>query len=95
MNQRFAGTYAMFPYFVMVDPQLSYGEKCIYSCILYLNQMEKGCFASNQYFADRYQLSLSTVSHALCKLERLGYIGRETDHHSGTRYIVAKERGVS
>ena len=84
-------SYTLIPYFVMADHRLTYSEKCVYSVVLYLNEAGRGCFASNRYFAERLGLSLSTVSHALTRLERLGYVRRLTDKRTGVRWIELKE----
>ena len=91
MRSMFDHVYTALPQFVLADDRLSPAEKYIYSAILYFNETGDGCYAGNDYFVRRFGFAPSTVSHALTRLESLGYIRRE---HPGPnkRYIYAKGR---
>ena len=90
--RRFNSTYTTTPYFVQKDSRLTTAEKNIYSAILYLDQWGDGCYATNDYFMERYGLARSTVSHALTRLEALGYIRRERPR-AHVRYLRPKVYG--
>lgn len=88
MELHFDPAYTLFPDFVSKDQRLTPSEKCIYSTVFFFSQTERGCFASNRYFADRFGLSPSTVSHAITRLERMGYLRREVDLKTGARMLT-------
>jgi len=59
---------------IYLATELSWTEKILLVEIRSLSETEKGCFASNKYFAGFLEKSLSTVSNAISKLKRLGLV---------------------
>ena len=59
---------------VLQDSQLTPIEKLIFSMIIGLAQGEKGCYATNQYLAERCHCSVTTASITVSKLIKLGYV---------------------
>lgn len=73
------------PCFVKSNRILTGDEKIIYSEILALirvgreQQGIKYCYASNTHFAESCGTSVRTVSRAIAKLKKLGFIRVETE----------------
>lgn len=94
---------------ILDDEQLDWTNKILLSEIYSLSKLEKGCFASNQYFGDFLGIEKSAASKRISKLKKLGYIscrnvpkGQEIDHRIITRSnrhknmdVVPKKRGGS
>lgn len=59
---------------VWLDRRLTYFEKCLLSEIHSLNDPERGCFASNQYFMDFFNERERKIQEGLSKLKKYGYI---------------------
>lgn len=59
---------------IWITQDLSIQEKIILVEIDSLEDEVRGCFASNKYFANFFQLSASRVSHIINDLEAKGYI---------------------
>lgn len=62
---------------IWLDKRLSYFEKCLLSEIHSLDDEEKGCFASNQYFMEFFNERERKIQTGLSKLKSLGYITYE------------------
>lgn len=71
-NREFKGVWI--PREIWLDTNLNMIEKGIFTEIDSLDNDEKGCFASNKYFADFCQCSETKVSTAISKLKQLGYV---------------------
>jgi len=71
MNRDFKGVWI--PKEVWMDEKLSWMEKLFLVEVASLNA-EKGCFASNAYFGEFFQLSNSRVSEIIKSLVSKGYI---------------------
>lgn len=71
-NRDFKGVWI--PREIWLDTNLNMIEKGIFTEIDSLDKDEKGCFASNKYFADFCQCSETKVSTAISKLKQLGYV---------------------
>jgi len=73
MKRDFKGVWI--PKAVWLSKDLSLIEKCILVEIDSLdNDMERGCFASNAYFAQFFDLSESRIANILTGLKKRGYI---------------------
>lgn len=59
---------------VRYDKRLSSSEKVLYAELTSLTNKEGFCWASNQYFADLYEVSKFTVSRWVSNLEKHGHI---------------------
>lgn len=71
MNRNFEGIWI--PKEIWLCRDISVIEKCLLVEINSLDN-EKGCFASNAYFADFFQISQTAVSLHIAKLLRNGYL---------------------
>ena len=60
----------------------------LYGTICSMDGEEGSCYATNRYFADRYHIGLSTVSHSLMRLERMGLIRRITLKSMGNIRLI-------
>lgn len=69
--------YAIIPATIRYDERLKYAERLFYGEITALIGKEGYCFASNNYFADLYDVIPGTISRWISHLEKLGYIKRE------------------
>lgn len=66
--------YANIPAHVRYDKKLSSSEKLFYGEITALSSKTGECWASNSYFAKLYDVSTSTISAWVKKLEKAGYM---------------------
>lgn len=91
--------YAIIPAVVRYDPNLPPNAKLLYGEITALASKEGFCWASNQYFADLYGLTKTSVSTLVGKLNSRGYIRALTiDENSRHIYITGlaeKSQGVT
>lgn len=69
-----ANYYSVIPADVRYDNNLSSSEKLFYSEISALSSKTGECWASNSYFSKLYNVSTSTISLWVKKLEAAGYI---------------------
>lgn len=78
---------------VLLDRQLTWFEKTVYSDILSLStNNDLGCFASDPWLAKRYDCTTRTVQRALRHLEDCGFINIESKN--GQRYIVNNKKMI-
>lgn len=68
------GYYAVIPADVRYDVDLPSSAKLLYGEISALLSDEGYCYASNQYFADLFQVTTRTVSDLVAKLQERGHI---------------------
>ena len=73
-NTRAAAYYAIIPAEVRYNQQLSPNAKLLYGEISALATREGYCFASNQYFADLYQVAPRSIIRMIKQLESYGFI---------------------
>lgn len=66
--------YAVIPSCVLHDKRLPAAARLLYGSISSLANQEGYCFASNDYFADRYQLSDRTITRLISQLAKYGYV---------------------
>lgn len=66
--------YSIMPANVRYDKKLSWFDKIIYSEIVALSNKEGHCYANNSYFAKNFEISISTVSRSVSKLNNEGHI---------------------
>lgn len=72
---------------VRYDNRLTDSEKLMYSEITALTQATGECWASNNYFATLYDVSMTTISRRISKLSKLGYIKVKMIYKKGTKQI--------
>jgi hypothetical protein len=75
---------------VLYDTRLSYGAKLLYGEIASLAIKEGFCFASNSYFARRYNAGPSSITRWIHELSQAGYVRTEYKNKGGNN----KERKI-
>ena len=68
------GYYSIIPATVRYDDQIPANAKLLYGEIPALLDADGVCFASNQYFADLYGVTVKSISRLIGTLEAAGYI---------------------
>lgn len=79
--------YAIIPAEVRYDKQLKPNEKLLYGEITSLATKTGECWASNNYFADLYEVEPETISRWIKDLKDRGYINTRIDYKEGTKQI--------
>lgn len=74
MDERTPGYYAIIPASVRYDDSIPANAKLLYGEISALLTVDGFCFASNQYFADLYSVTIKSISRLISILEQAGYI---------------------
>ena len=82
MNRDFRGIWI--PKEIWLSKDLSTNEKILLAEIESLGGLSNGCFASNQYFADFFDLSKDRISRLVSGLKNKGYITVELIYKEGT-----------
>ena len=82
MNRDFRGIWI--PKEIWLSKDLSSNEKILLAEIDSLGGSSDGCFASNQYFADFFDLSKDRISRLVSGLKNKGYITVELIYKEGT-----------
>jgi len=62
---------------IWLDKRLTYFERCLLAEIHSLDDPERGCYASNQYFMEFFNERERKIQEGLSKLKQLGYIVQE------------------
>ena len=91
--------YAIIPANIRYDTRLMPNAKLLYGEITALCNEKGYCWASNDYFADLYNVKKETISRWVSDLERFGYIRRSIVFKEGTkqiinRYIFLNQEGI-
>lgn len=79
--------YAIIPANVRYDKNLTANAKLLFAEITSLTHQTGYCYATNEYFAELYGVSQSTIKDWLSQLEKFGYINREIVYKDGTKEI--------
>ena len=69
---KFAGVWT--PWEIWLDPDMSHTEKALLAKIESLDNLPRGCFASNHYFAEFFQLSRRQIRRYITRLAARGWI---------------------
>ena len=80
--------YAVIPASVRYDNNLKDKAKLLYGEIVALCDKEGFCWASNKYFAELYNVSVTTISLLIKELIENGYIESEIIYKEGTKEIL-------
>jgi len=59
---------------LMADKNLDWTNKALLAEIMNLSELEKGCYASNEHFAQLLGIGKSSVSKRITQLQKMGYI---------------------
>lgn len=91
--------YAIIPATVRYDTRLIPNAKLLYGEITALCNEKGYCWASNDYFANLYNVKKETISRWISDLEKFGYIRRSIIFKDGTkqiinRYIFLNQEGI-
>lgn len=93
MNRDFKGVWI--PRDVWINKDLSITEKCLLIEIDSLDN-EKGCFASNTYFAEFFNISQATITRMVKKLQDMEYIETTMEtYERGTRRVIKVTHSLS
>ena len=82
-----AAYYAIIPANVRYHQQLSANAKLLYGEISALTTREGYCFASNQYFADLYQVTPRSIIRMVKQLEQFGFIRTMEERDKATGQV--------
>ena len=80
--------YAIIPAEVRYDPELRDKAKLLYGEITALTNKNGYCYASNKYFAELYEVSITTISTLISELVDKGYLESELIYKEGTKEIL-------
>ena len=83
-NRAFKGVWI--PAEIWLSKNLSITEKVFLAEINSLDNKD-GCFASNQYFSDFFELSSTRCSHIITSLKKKGFISRKVIFEDGTKVV--------
>ena len=87
MAKQKPGYYAVIPAEVRYDAKLPSNAKLLYGEISALLNDEGYCYASNQYFADLFELTTRTVSDLVAKLQDRGHISVVIRHNDKGKVV--------
>ncbi len=90
-NENKPNYYAIITSDVRYDKDLSSSEKLMYGEISALTQAQGYCWATNNYFAQLYNVDKVTVSRWINKLRDKGYIIVEMEYADNSRQIVKRK----
>lgn len=82
--------YAVIPSDVRYDQSIPANAKLLYGEISALIGAEGYCYASNEYFADLYQMTHETIARLLTKLEQAGHIRRVVERDQAGQIVARK-----
>lgn len=81
-------TYSVIPTIILHDKNLRDKAKLLYGEISSLSNEKGYCYASNRYFANIYNCSITTISTLIKELKENGYISIEYEYKQGTKEIL-------
>lgn len=87
MNDHKKSYFAVIPATVRYDERLPANAKLLFGEITALCNAEGYCWATNQYFADLYGVSIVTISRWINALAKKGYITSQILYKDGTKEI--------
>ena len=100
-EDQYSAYYAVIPGEVRYDPELTPNAKLLFGELTSLCNKTGYCWARNDYFADLYDLSISTISRLIGQLEKKGYIKCEmvstetgSERHIYAGMYTVKDGGV-
>src|SRR5688572_19006753 len=73
---------------IRYSKKLTSTEKILFAEISGLYKKQKKCWATNAYFAKKFDLSIKTISRCISKLEKLGLITVEIDQEAGNKRLI-------
>lgn len=91
MEEQQRSYYAIIPANVRYDKDLAPNAKLLYGEITALCNEKGYCWASNQYFAELYNVSDRTIKNWISQLADKGYIQRSVKYREGTKEIEQRK----
>lgn len=91
MEEQQRSYYAIIPANVRYDKDLVPNAKLLYGEITALCNEKGYCWASNQYFAELYNVSDRTIKNWISQLADKGYIQRSVKYREGTKEIEQRK----
>lgn len=91
MEEQQRSYYAIIPANVRYDKDLVPNAKLLYGEITALCNEKGYCWASNQYFAELYNVSDRTIKNWISQLTDKGYIQRSVKYREGTKEIEKRK----
>ena len=82
--------YVVIPGDILRNDKLTYGQKIILAKIMNLDN-DKGCFATNKYFADLLSTTVNSVSKTINTLKKMGLINVEIKDNTRRSMTIAKK----
>lgn len=82
--------FSILPATVRYDKRLIPSAKILYSEISALCNKQGYCWASNEYFANLYEVSKQTISTWLTSLESCGHISRKIIYKQNTKQVLSR-----
>lgn len=79
--------YAVIPANVRYDEKLPMGARMLYGELTALANEKGYCWATNNYFAELYNVTTATISNWITKLEKQGHIYKEIIYKKGSKEI--------
>ena len=80
--------FAVIPANVRYDKRLKLLSRMLYGEITALCNEKGYCWANNRYFADLYEVSITTISTCISQLKEFGYIEVEIVYKEGSKEIL-------
>lgn len=91
MEEQRGSYYAIIPANVRYDKDLAPNAKLLYGEITALCNEKGYCWATNQYFAELYNVSDRTIKNWISQLTDKGYIQRSVKYREGTKKIEQRK----
>lgn len=91
MEEQQKAYYAIIPANVRYDKDLVPNAKLLYGEITALCNEKGYCWATNQYFAELYNVSDRTIKNWISQLVDKGYIQRSVEYREGTKEIEQRK----
>lgn len=86
----FKGYYSIIPAHVRYDKDLTPNAKLLYAEITSLCNEYGYCWATNDYFAQLYNVSTTSISKWISSLVQNGYITTQIEYKEGTKQILKR-----
>lgn len=92
MNNR--SYYAVIPSYILQDKNINPNSKLLYADITALCNEKGFCWAKNEYFSERYAVSVRTIQNYLKELQEAGYIKIVLTKKNQVRHIYIQHKQV-
>lgn len=86
--------YAIIPSYILQDKSINPNSKLLYGDITALCNEKGFCWAKNEYFSERYAVSVRTIQNYLKELQKAGYIKIVLTKKNQVRHIYIQHKQV-